>query len=80
MKYLWLELRQLCLVQLLVTGSDHTQPALLHHLTPPVLVGDSGGQARAAGLRAGAPLGGLLDAVLAGIPAVKTHSFLLTVG
>lgn len=78
-KYLWHKLCQLRLVLLAVTGSDHTQSALLHHLTPTVLIGDPGGQAHAASLRAGAPLCGLLNAVQAGIPTVKTHSFLLTI-
>lgn len=62
-----------------MAGSDHTQPALLHHLTPTVLIGDSGGEAHAASFRAGAPLCGLLNAVQAGVPTIKTHSFLLTI-
>lgn len=78
--YLWCELCQQHLVLLVVTGSDHTQSALLHHLTPTVLIGDPGGQPHAAGLRAGAPLCGLLNAVEAGVVIVKSHRFLLTIG
>lgn len=68
------------LSQLFRAGSDHAQSGLLHHLTPTVLVGDPGGHAHAARLGAGAPLGGLLDAVQAGVPTVKSDRFLLTVG
>lgn len=80
LKYLWLQLRLQRLVLLLVTWSDGAEPTLLHHLAAAVLVGDPGGQAHTAALRAGAPLGGLLDAVLAGVPAVETHRLLLAVG
>lgn len=78
--YLRCKFCQLCAVELVVTGSDHTQPALLHHLTAAVLIGDPGGHAHPTCLRAGAPLCGLLNAIQAGIPTVKTHSFLLTIG
>lgn len=79
-KYLWCELLQLCLVLYVVAGSDHTQPALLHHLTPTVLIGHSGGHPHATGSRAGAPLCGLLNAVEARVPIVKTHCLFLTIG
>lgn len=77
---LWCKQCQLHLVLLVVTGSDHAQTALLHHLTATVLIGDPGGQSHATGLRAGAPLCGLLNAVQAGVPTVKPHCFLLTIG
>ena len=79
-KYLRCKLCELRLVLLVVTGSDHTQSALLHHLTPAILISDPGGHPHAAGLRAGAPLCGLLNAVQARVPVVKSHCFLLTIG
>lgn len=78
--YLWCEQSQLRLVQLVVTGSDHAQSALLHHLAPAVFVGHPGGDAHAAGLRAGAPLRGLLYAIQAGVPAVNPDRLLLAIG
>lgn len=79
-KYLWCKRYQLCLVLLVVTGSDHTQPTLLHHFTLAVLVGDSCGDPDTTGLRAGTPLCGLLNAVQTGVPTIKSHCFLLTIG
>lgn len=78
--YLWHQLCQLRWGLLVITGSDRTDSALLHHLAAAILVGDPGGDACAAGLRAGAPLCGLLNAVQAGIPTVEAHSFLLAKG
>lgn len=76
--YLLCKLCQLDL--LLIAGSNHTQPTLLHHLTPAVLICDPGGHPHAARLRARSPLCSLLNAVQAPVPSVKTHSFFLTVG
>lgn len=67
-------------VELVCAGPDRTQPALLHHLTPTVFVGDPGGHTHSTRLGAGAPLCGLLDAVQAGVPTVKSDRFLLTIG
>lgn len=77
---LWRNRCQLGLVLLVVTWSDHTQPALFHHLTPTVLIGDPGGHPHAAGLRAGPPLCGLLNAVQTGVKTVKAYCVLLTKG
>lgn len=68
------------LLQLGLAGSHHAQPSLFLQAAVAVVVGDPGGDAEAAALRAGAPLGGLDQAVLPHHGEIRAVGFLLPVG
>lgn len=68
------------LLQLRLAGPHHAQARLLLQPTLPVVVGHPGGDAQAAGLGAGAPLGGLDQAVLPHHGGVRPVGLLLSVG
>lgn len=68
------------LLQLGLAWPHHTQPSLFLQAAFAVVVGDPGGDAQAAALGAGAPLGGLNQAVLPHRGEVRAVGLLLPVG
>lgn len=62
-----------------LAGPDHTQTGLFLQAALAVVIGDSGRDAQAAGLRAGAPLSGLDQAVLPHHGGVRPVGLLLSV-
>lgn len=67
------------LLQVRLAGADHAEAALLLQAAFAVVVGYAGGDAQAACLGAGAPLGGLDQAVVAHQGGVRAVRLLLSV-